>query len=90
MNKSLVTDDATVKQVFSHLNVKQIKHILDNFQADEYVMLLTEVDGCRFSPEGVPESAKLFLYNEVLKTNNKDLQLKLDASFIPKKNVLTS
>ena len=35
LDKSIVSDETTVSQIFSHLNVVQIKHILDKFKPDE-------------------------------------------------------
>jgi len=36
MDKSVVSDEGMVKQIFSHLNVAQIRHLLAQFQPDEY------------------------------------------------------
>jgi hypothetical protein len=38
MDKSVVGDEAAVSQIFSHLNIKQIKQIVENFKTDEYVL----------------------------------------------------
>lgn len=35
MDKSIVSDEAAVREIFSHINMIQIKYIIDRFKPDE-------------------------------------------------------
>eukprot|EP01117_Protostelium_nocturnum_P020416 TRINITY_DN916_c0_g1_i1.p1 TRINITY_DN916_c0_g1~~TRINITY_DN916_c0_g1_i1.p1 ORF type:complete len:1118 (+),score=422.97 TRINITY_DN916_c0_g1_i1:178-3531(+) len=75
MDKSIVSDADMVEQIFSHLNVIQLKHMIDRFKPDE------------LSPDPVPEVAKKAVADATKKRS--DLPLELDAMEIKKVNLLS-
>jgi len=68
MDKSMMTDFEMVKQVFPHLNVMQINHMLKNFKTDE------------FAPDQIPYSV-IEKYSKSVDTHRGgSMQLALDTS----------
>mmetsp|Transcript_8537 Transcript_8537/g.11795 ORF Transcript_8537/g.11795 Transcript_8537/m.11795 type:complete len:1108 (-) Transcript_8537:45-3368(-) len=76
MDKTIVGDEETVKQIFSHLNLIQIKHVLDRFKPDE------------LSPEPVPEKVKRAI-DDACKRSGSELSLELDPMKIERVNLLS-
>eukprot|EP01116_Phalansterium_solitarium_P019767 TRINITY_DN563_c0_g1_i8.p1 TRINITY_DN563_c0_g1~~TRINITY_DN563_c0_g1_i8.p1 ORF type:complete len:818 (+),score=352.88 TRINITY_DN563_c0_g1_i8:572-3025(+) len=78
MDKSLVADEEMIEQVFSSLNVVQIKHIVDRFKPDDV------------SPVPVDRAVRKSLEDLCQKAKNLRLPLELEAMKISKINLLAS
>lgn len=74
MDKSLVNDEETRKQIFPHLNIIQINHFIKNFKTDGN------------APDPIPESVKRNLEEQCLKKNS-NLSLLIDPTDIKKINL---
>eukprot|EP01114_Cavostelium_apophysatum_P012934 TRINITY_DN3021_c0_g1_i6.p1 TRINITY_DN3021_c0_g1~~TRINITY_DN3021_c0_g1_i6.p1 ORF type:complete len:1113 (-),score=533.61 TRINITY_DN3021_c0_g1_i6:18-3356(-) len=75
MDKSIVSDEETVANIFSHLNIKQIKQIVVSFVPDDY------------APDPVPDNVKRALESAASKPSNYDLPVEIDHMKIKSLNI---
>jgi len=76
MDKSIVSDDATAAQIFSHINVAQIRHILEKFKPDDV------------APDVVSPTVKRALDDAIKKNPSLKDAIQLDPMAIKKVNLL--
>jgi len=76
MDKSIMSDSSIIKQIFTHLNVLQIRHIVERFKPDE------------LAPDKTPESVKQSLKEACLRKENAALYLDLDPLEVKPQNLL--
>jgi len=78
VEKSMLTDADTVAQVCTHLNLKQVKHIIDNFKPDD------------ISPDAVPKEVLEAISAHVQKLPNLDLEIDADHQVFNNNSALFS
>lgn len=77
MDKSIITDEETVKAVFSHLNILQIRHIVDQFKPDD------------LAPDTIPPKVKKSIEELCTKKDTSRLHVEVDPMYIRKINLLS-
>ena len=85
MDKSIMGDEETRKQIFTKLNILQISYIMKYFEPDEYRLLTNEMLTFDSSaPDPIPEKVKRAIEaaSAQAQRRNDNVKLELDPTDI--------